>query len=211
MLAFIDESGDPGLKIRRGSSRYFTMCMVYFKDEVEAVNCSNFIEQLKTDMGIKNRKREFKFTSLKKEQRLHFLKEMLPFSFLYIGLIIDKEKFLKQDLVATEKTFYKYAASLLFELAKPVLYKALVEIDGEKSRSFKNELSKIFRSKDKKLVRKLKLQESHKSNLLQLADMIVGSLSKTLTDESDSQIYHKTIKFKKIGLRIFPPGNLSEN
>lgn len=52
MLVFIDDSGDPGFKINRGSSRYFVIALVIFKDELEAE---------KTAVAIKELRRSFKF------------------------------------------------------------------------------------------------------------------------------------------------------
>lgn len=39
MLVFIDESGDSGLKIEQGSSRYFTVALVVFEDLEESLAC----------------------------------------------------------------------------------------------------------------------------------------------------------------------------
>lgn len=37
MLVFLDESGDPGLKLKQGSSQYFIVTIVIFEDKDEAV------------------------------------------------------------------------------------------------------------------------------------------------------------------------------
>ncbi len=39
MLVFIDESGDTGLKIDKGSSKYFVIALVIFEDHEEAIAC----------------------------------------------------------------------------------------------------------------------------------------------------------------------------
>ena len=44
MLVFIDESGDSGLKINNGSSRYFAVSLVIFADDNEANACDKKIE-----------------------------------------------------------------------------------------------------------------------------------------------------------------------
>lgn len=44
MLIFIDDSGDSGLKIESGSSRYFTIGLVVFEDNEEAVACDQRIQ-----------------------------------------------------------------------------------------------------------------------------------------------------------------------
>lgn len=51
MLVCIDESGDSGLKIDRGSSRYFTIGLVVFEDNEEAVLCDQRIQLLKNEIG----------------------------------------------------------------------------------------------------------------------------------------------------------------
>jgi len=51
MLVFIDESGDPGLKIEKGSSRFFTIALVIFEDKEEALACDQRIKLLKRELG----------------------------------------------------------------------------------------------------------------------------------------------------------------
>ena len=52
MLVFIDESGDSGLKIEKGSSRYFTVSLVMFEDNDEALACDQRIKLLKKELGL---------------------------------------------------------------------------------------------------------------------------------------------------------------
>ena len=51
MLVFIDESGDPGLKIEKGSSRFFSVSLVIFEDKEEALACDQRITLLKRELG----------------------------------------------------------------------------------------------------------------------------------------------------------------
>lgn len=57
MLVFIDESGDPGLKIEKGSSRYFTVSLVVFEDKEEALACDQRIGLLRRELGWEQKKR----------------------------------------------------------------------------------------------------------------------------------------------------------
>lgn len=50
MLIFIDESGDPGLKIKQGSSKFFTVGLVVFEDHNEAIACDNRIGLLRKEL-----------------------------------------------------------------------------------------------------------------------------------------------------------------
>ena len=36
MLVFLDDSGDPGFKLDKGSTKYFIIAMVIFDDDLEA-------------------------------------------------------------------------------------------------------------------------------------------------------------------------------
>jgi hypothetical protein len=145
MLAFIDERGDTGFKFNSGSTKYFTVSIIYFDQYSEADACDQKIELLKKELKIK---KEFKFTSMKR---------------------VSRELFLKG------------------------------------SREFRSELKSYLKTKSKLVVHSLKFQDSHRNNLLQLADMIAGSLDRTLTDKSDSKIYRNIIKQKEIAFKIYPP------
>lgn len=65
MLVFIDESGDTGLKIKKGSSRYFVIALVSFEENEEAIACDQRIGFLKRELKLPERF-EFKFGKLPK-------------------------------------------------------------------------------------------------------------------------------------------------
>ncbi|MFB6225357.1 MAG: DUF3800 domain-containing protein, partial [Candidatus Paceibacteria bacterium] len=44
MLVFLDESGDTGLKLDKGSSQYFVISLVVFQSKDEARTCNHAIE-----------------------------------------------------------------------------------------------------------------------------------------------------------------------
>ena len=46
-IIFIDDSGDPGFKIKKGSSKLFIICCVIFDDELEAINAEAIFAELK--------------------------------------------------------------------------------------------------------------------------------------------------------------------
>src|SRR5262245_43402859 len=59
VLVFIDESGDAGFKLSKGSSSIFAVGMVMFKDAESAQKTQVVIDELKKKLGIKP---EFKFS-----------------------------------------------------------------------------------------------------------------------------------------------------
>ena len=55
MLVFVGESGDPGLKIEQGSSRYFVVALVSFEDNDEALAADDRIALLRREMRLDSR------------------------------------------------------------------------------------------------------------------------------------------------------------
>lgn len=52
MLVFVDESGDTGLAIDKGSSKYFVVSLVLFEDNEEAEAADQRIELLKKELAL---------------------------------------------------------------------------------------------------------------------------------------------------------------
>jgi len=203
MLVFIDESGDTGLKIERGSSKYFVISLVLFEDNEEAVSCDQRIQLLKRELRL-SEKFEFKFRRLRKDQRIKFFEAVLPYSFFYFGIVINKEKLYGEGFKVKE-SFYKYTCSLVFANAKPHLKDAIIVIDGTGSREFKRQLKTYLRKKiGTSIIKKVKLQSSEKNNLIQLADMIAGAIYRSLGEKEDREIYRKMIGQKEIYVQFWP-------
>jgi len=203
MLVFIDESGDTGLKIGKGSSKYFVISLVLFEDNDEAVSCDQRIQLLKRELRLPE-SFEFKFRRLRKDQRIKFFEAVLPYSFFYFGIVINKEKLYGEGFKVKE-SFYKYTCSLVFANAKPHLKDAIIVIDGTGSREFKRQLKTYLRKKiGTSIIKKVKLQSSEKNNLIQLADMIAGAIYRSLSEKEDREIYRKMIGQKEIYVQFWP-------
>ena len=89
MLVYLDESGDPGLKIVQGSSRYFVVTLAVFQDEEETTAIDQRLNLLRRELHL-NPLFEFKFNKCNKELRLAFLSAVAPYDFFYYGIVINK-------------------------------------------------------------------------------------------------------------------------
>lgn len=205
MLVFIDESGDTGLKIDKGSSRYFVIALVSFEENDEALACDQRIGLLKRELKLPE-EFEFKFSKLRKDQRIKFFEAVMPYSFFYFGIVINKDPDkLYGDGFKIKESFYKYACSLVFENAKPYLKDASIIIDGSGSRQFKKEFKTYLRRKiGTSIIKKVKIQSSHANNLIQLADMVAGAIHRSLTKKDDKDVYRKIISSKEIYVQVWP-------
>jgi hypothetical protein len=112
MLMFIDESGDAGLKVHAGSSKYFIVGLVAFEDHDEAQAADDRIDLLRREMGVPDRF-EFHFNKMKPNQRKEFLLAISPYDFFYWGIVINKAKLTGRGFQFKE-SFYKYACGLVF-------------------------------------------------------------------------------------------------
>lgn len=91
MLVFIDESGDPGLKLGSGSTDYFIVTLVVFEDNDEATATDQRIDLLKRELGFPAGF-EFHFNKVKGTIREAFLSAVASFEFFYFSIVINKAK-----------------------------------------------------------------------------------------------------------------------
>jgi len=208
MLIFIDESGDSGLKIDKGSSRYFTVGLVLFEEGEEAISCDQRIQLLKREVGWREND-EFHFKNNSDKIRVAFLKAVSPYNFFYYGIVINKDpKKLFGDGFKNKSSFYKYACGLVFENAKEKMRDSTVIIDESGNLDFKNQLATYLRkrvNKNDKLLKKIKMQRSESNNLLQLADYVAGAINRSVKNEKKkSDAYRKIIAHREIYVQIWP-------
>ena len=203
MLIFIDESGDAGLNLDKGSSKYFVIILVIFEDNEEAIACDKRVNLLKRELGLPENY-EFKFHRTRKDQRIKFLEAVLPYQFFYFGIVINKSKIYGRGFKIKE-SFYKYTCNLVFQNAKPYLEKSVFVFDGCGSRQFKKQLKTYLRKKLwGGLIKKIKIQNSRNNTLIQLADMIAGSIYRSFTQKDDAVIYREIIKTREFYVQFWP-------
>ncbi len=190
MLAFIDESGDSGLKLESGSSRFFTITMVVFEDDEDALACERRIDLLRKELGWKPDS-EFHFKMNSNKIREKFLMTVASCDFYYYGVVIRKD--LHDPLIqglANKDDFYQYACGLVFENAKHDLHDAAVVIDRTGNLDFGNKLRQYLRHKmnrDSKVIKRVNLQRSESNNLLQLADYVAGAINRSMVGNSKAK------------------------
>ena len=208
MLIFIDESGDPGLKIEKGSSRYFTIGLVVFEENDEAIACDQRIQLLKKEIGwLQNS--EFHFKRNSDKIRKAFFGAVMPYNFFYYGMVINKDRNkLWGDGFRNKESFYKYACGLVFENAKEKLLNATVIIDESGNLDFKKQLGKYLRNKinrKDRVIKKVKMQRSESNNLLQLADYVASSINRSVQNKrKKSDEYRNIIAHREIYVQVWP-------
>lgn len=193
MLVFADESGDPGRKVKEGSSLYFLVALVTFEDNNEALDCDRRIDLLRKQLNLAPAF-EFHFSSNSARVREQFLQAVAPYPFFChtFALNKDRDRLYGQGFVFKE-SLYKFAARMTFENAKPYLVNAKVVIDGSGGRQFRDELSaylrkRIISQEGRRLIRSVRIQRSAGNNLLQLADYVAGVTNRALCGKQDGNL-----------------------
>ena len=181
MLVLIDESGDAGFKIARGSTRFFVVGMVIFQDFEEAERTSKAIVEARERLRVKP---EFKFNKCSKVVRDGFFDAVRPFAFRVRALVVDKAKIYSDNLRENKERFYNYFVQMLLRHDNEALQGARVKIDGSGDREFKRELERYLRCRlEAGKIHSIKFAESHRDNLVQLADMVAGAIARSYRDE----------------------------
>jgi len=208
LLVFVDESGDPGLKIGQGSSRHFVVVLVIFEDNDEAQAADDRIALLRREMRLEPRF-EFRFNKCRKNFREQFLRAAAPYQFFYYGIVINKDpNKLWGEGFQHKESFYKYTCSLVFENAKPYLNNATVIIDGSGNRDFRRQLQRYFKGRvnipGQRFINKVKIQDSSRNNLLQLADMVAGAVHRNFGTKGDASFYRGIISHREMYVQLWP-------
>jgi len=114
MLIFIDDSGDPGFKLDKGSSKAVVIACVIFDDELEAEKTAVAIKEFRRKMKFPDAM-EFKFNKSSKKVRKGFLTEISKYKFRVRAIVMQKEKIYGQELIKSKESFYSYAIKMVLK------------------------------------------------------------------------------------------------
>ena len=198
MLVLIDESGCTGFKLDKGSSPYFVVAMVIFNDFLSAEKTSAVIDQLRKDLRVKP---EFKFSKCSHEVRDRFFQEICQqqHQFTVRALEVEKQGIYSSFLRCNNESFYSFFVRNLMMHDGDCLINATVKIDGSGNREFQRAMSgylKKYVGSDK--INKIKLIDSKKDNLIQLADMVVGAIARKYNlNRNDHDRWFKVLQLSK--------------
>lgn len=180
MLVLIDESGCPGFKLTKGSTPYFAIGMVIFKDFIQAEKTSKTIATLRQTLRVNP---EFKFSKTSAIVKDKFFDEVCQHEFEVMALVVNKSTIYSPELRNDADSFYNYFVKLLMQYDNNVLQDASIKIDGSGDKEFKNALTAYLRRVvGEHKIKKFRFIDSKKDNLIQLADMVVGAIARSYSE-----------------------------
>ena len=208
-LVFIDDSGDPGFKSE--SSDNFVMAAALFIDPEVAESLMYEIDDYRKSLGWKYN-HEFKFTKNPKDVVSEMLRRARNYDFKIYAVYLEKSDF--REITPAMAPFFdreKLYNWTIKELLREIpLETAKITIDGRSSKQHKKDTATYLRREvngdnSKKL--EFKFDDSVTTDLLQLADLIAGSINRSLQpDKTESKDYisifsDKIVKIQKITFR----------
>lgn len=198
MLVFIDDSGDPGFKLEKGSSPVFVIACVIFDDELVAEKTAVAIKELRRLLK-KPDTFEFKFNKANRVLRLKFLNHIAQFKFRIRTIVFEKTKIRSFELKTSKQSFYNYAVKMVLKHNFGRVKDAKIRLDGRGDRIYKREVVRYLRhelnKQNLRVFKKLQFVDSKSNVLIQLADMIAGAIHrKYQTDKTDAKDYVSAIK-----------------
>lgn len=209
MLVFIDESGDPGLGKQGNCSHFFVVTLVIFQDNAEALRTEGAIKQLRQDLRVPA-SYEFHFSKMKDEWRIQFLQTVSRFKWVYVAMALNKDGLHSHGFKFPD-SLYKYTVRRAFEAARGHIRDAKVVIDSSGNRNFREELKSYLRQRVNKVdedgvnvIRKLSLEDSHRNDLLQLADMACGAFARNLTRPEERNRFQRFIAANQMIAKVWP-------
>lgn len=207
MLVFIDDSGDPGFKIEKGSSPVFVIACVIFDDELEAEKTAVAIKEFRRKLK-KSDNFEFKFNKANREFRLQFLEHVSRFQFRFRAIVFEKTKIKSNELKTSKQSFYNYAIKMVLKHNFGTIKEAKIRLDGHGDRIYKREVIRYLRkelnNKENRVFQKLQFVDSKSNVLIQLTDMIAGAIHRKYeTGKTDAKMYFDIIKKRKEDLWEF--------
>ncbi|NCN87490.1 MAG: DUF3800 domain-containing protein [Candidatus Pacebacteria bacterium] len=207
MKIFIDESGDPGFKIEEGSSRFFVVALIIFEEEAEENRARTALDNLKKEWQEKDTF-EFKFSKMSIKERKEVLEVAMQAKFKIRAVVFDKVRMNTLQLEHFKENYYQYAIRSLLEHQDCHIQNSEIRIDTFGETYYRNNLIKYFNkhlcSSEDETHKHLIFQDSKFNVLIQLADLVAGSLRKSFDKSTDdSQIYRDIFSKYEEDIKVF--------
>jgi hypothetical protein len=191
MLVLIDESGCPGFKFTRGSDPVFGIGMVIFANGADAALTEQAIADLRLTV---NHKTEFKFSKSSSLLRDKFFDCVAQCPFTVRALIVRKEALHSPHLRTESDSFYNYFVKMLMAHDHGTLDAAHVRIDGSGGRDFQRALNSYLRRQLGARIKDVKMADSKRDPLMQLADMCIGAITRAERERDDRDRWKRVLR-----------------
>lgn len=199
-IGFVDDSGDPGFGFNTGSTRFFVVSLIVFRDTLEAEKLAVAVKEMKRKTKLADHA-ELKFNSSSEKIKRELFTILNNFEYEIYAIVVDKNKVYSPELQNKKDSFYKYFIKELLQKKSGNFEHLKIKIDGSGNKEFKKSFSSYLRREAKNSCGHLEISfvDSKENILIQCADMISGSLrvSYEKTDSRYADLFNKLKKPKR--------------
>lgn len=191
---FIDESGDTGFKFGKGSTQIFCLVAIIFYTTTDIAITEQAIHELKSILGLR-KTHEFHFTKEPERIRTAFCNAVMGKPFLIRAIVADKNSIVVgTSFPQTPMFFYNFCTKMLLKYNFGTIANARVYIDGKMNIELGTYLRQEL-NQEEQLIAECKFKDSKSSPIIQLADMVAGSIARSYHPEkSDSNRYRRILQ-----------------
>lgn len=211
-LVYLDESGDAGFKVESGSSPALVVAAVIIDCSGDAEATAAAIRAYRESIGME-RRFQFHFSNLRREWRLGFLGAVRDCPFRVRAIVMPKAHIWDgTQLKRSGEYFYNFTMKMLLTHTFGDIEEAKLFVDGEAGRESLRRMVAYLRRECNtpvcRVFRDIKFVPKRENNvLLQLADMVTGSIARSYRDDkADRRTYRTSIERK---LRVWEFGKTS--
>jgi hypothetical protein len=188
MFVVVDDSGDPGFKINKGSSPCLVIALVIFDDHHEAETCAVEREKLRRELYLSDQF-EFNFNQCSAVFRKAFLTRLVSCQFRVRAIVMRTDAIESAERRESNESCYRYAIRLVLQHSVGTIKKARLKMDGHEDRAFRRELHASLRRQrhvsreGAPILEDVRIVDSNNHVLIQLADMGAGTLRRHAEQE----------------------------
>jgi hypothetical protein len=176
MLVFIDESGDPGFKLDKGSTPVFVVAMIIFADGRAAEQTERVIRDAQARLRVKP---EFKFGKASDQVRDGFFAAVRGCPFAVRAIVVRKDVVRSPNLRTDKENFYRFFIRQMMTYDGGELLHARMVIDGSGDREFRRDLGSALKRQVGQKLKEVRFSDSRLNPLVQLADMCAGAIARS--------------------------------
>jgi hypothetical protein len=186
MLLLMDESGDKGPDMRKGSSRWLVVAGVLFGSRKQATSCRDELVALRTRLG----RQEFHFREDADTRRTAVFECLAGFPFTYHVVACDKTRLNLRRWQKPDALFHEVAGRVIDHCAA-ALTGCTVWFDTVGGREKDRAFGKVLTRRAGKVSGKSRIEgylalESRKEPLAQIADYVCGAVARSVRAETEN-------------------------
>jgi hypothetical protein len=196
---YIDDAGDPGFRIGRGSSEYFVIACVIIDKNSVMEDISLELNKFREELGW-GKDTEFKFNKTNKKYVKELLQRIASYNFRIRAICVDKNAIRSNEFKTKQHSFYNY---MIKEVLSKITYldNAKIYLDGHADRPYRKAAKTYFRTHlnaDGKKVSDIKFVDSKSDDLIQVADLCAGSILRSCRKEKSDCMEYRNILLPRI-------------